>query len=46
MNAAQAVEPPTNRAKRFDPAQVGWRIGAGHPEGVKPVETRVVMRSV
>ena len=30
MTATRAVEPGTNRAKRFDPVQVGWRIGVGH----------------
>lgn len=31
MTATQAVgRPPTTRTKRFDPAQVGWRIGVGH----------------
>ena len=31
MTGTQAVERPrTTRLKRFDPAQVGWRIGVGH----------------
>ena len=31
MTGRQTVERPwTTRAKQFDPAQVGWRIGSGH----------------
>ena len=46
MTAAQAVERPrTTRAKRFDPSQVGWRIGVGYqPKSGElwcPCDTRV-----
>ncbi len=30
MTGTQTVQPRPARARRFDPAQVGWRIGVGH----------------